>query len=592
MSTLRTSNLIHGSSSIKNIVLDTQGRAIFGPNSAQGRASLYVNPQNNRVGINNESPAVALDVDGDINATGTVSFTGDLNIDNGTLFVDSSSNRVGINTATPSTTLDVNGLIGIREGSSLVWHDASGNVAAQIFGDASDNLVFRNTSSLTERMRIDSSGNLLVGADSSASSGSIVQIREDEFGRNLDLIRSYDTANTPSRLRFSNSRGTAASPTAVVNQDLIGEMRFHGYDGNDYNNYCAAIQAAIDGVPGNDNMPGRLTFSTTADGSASPIERLRITKDGNILVGIETPGSNYRVSTTSYTPKVQISGNDVYALSLKRSNSACYLSLASDRTPQNDVAVGSITFNQRMPVINDLANIATIGALTDGTPTSASMPGRLSFQVTATNATSPAEVMRITSNKRVGINNDTTGAAESLQVSPTQGNTDQYCISTSLASTGSSFHFRMINGNGVVGSIKTSGSSTSYNESSDYRLKENIISITDGIDRIKKLKPSRYNFITEPGITLDGFIAHEAQTVVPESVTGEKDETEEQEYEITPAVVNNEGEQINPAVMGVRTAPVMQGIDKSKLVPLLTAALQEAIAKIETLEQRLSDAGF
>jgi predicted small secreted protein len=112
------------------------------------------------------------------------------------------------------------------------------------------------------------------------------------------------------------------------------------------------------------------------------------------------------------------------------------------------------------------------------------------------------------------------------------------------------------------GKIAMNGSSTSYITSSDYRLKENVINIADGITRIKQLLPKRFNFIVDANTTVDGFLAHEAQAVVPEAVTGEKD-----------------GEE-------------MQGIDHSKLVPLLTAALQEAIAKIETLEQRLTDAGL
>ena len=80
MSTLRTTNVIHGSSAISNIVLDNQGRAIFGPDSPQGRAALYVNAQNNRVGVNTESPSVALDVAGAINATGNVAFGGTLDV--------------------------------------------------------------------------------------------------------------------------------------------------------------------------------------------------------------------------------------------------------------------------------------------------------------------------------------------------------------------------------------------------------------------------------------------------------------------------------------------------------------------------------
>ena len=168
------------------------------------------------------------------------------------------------------------------------------------------------------------------------------------------------------------------------------------------------------------------------------------------------------------------------------------------------------------------------------------------------------EVMKITDNKRIGIHQGASGAAESLQVSPTGGSGDEYCIATQVAKTTAAFHFRILNGNGVVGSIKTNGSATSYNTSSDYRLKENVVDITDGITRVKQLQPRRFNFIADNATTLDGFLAHEAQTVVPQAVSGEKD-----------------GEE-------------MQSIDQSKLVPLLTAALQEAIVKIETLETKVT----
>ena len=108
-----------------------------------------------------------------------------------------------------------------------------------------------------------------------------------------------------------------------------------------------------------------------------------------------------------------------------------------------------------------------------------------------------------------------------------------------------------------VGNIISNGSSTSYNTSSDYRLKENEVLISDGITRLKTLKPYRFNWKTDPSTTVDGFFAHEV-TAVPEAVTGEKD-----------------GEE-------------MQAIDQSKLVPLLTAALQEAVGKIETLETKVA----
>ena len=120
-----------------------------------------------------------------------------------------------------------------------------------------------------------------------------------------------------------------------------------------------------------------------------------------------------------------------------------------------------------------------------------------------------------------------------------------------------------LNGGSTAGSIGMNASSVSFNTSSDYRLKENVVAISDGITRLKTLKPSRFNFKVDTDTTVDGFLAHEV-TAVPEAITGTKDEVDSD---------NN---------------PVYQGIDQSKLVPLLTAALQEEIAKREALETRIA----
>jgi len=113
-----------------------------------------------------------------------------------------------------------------------------------------------------------------------------------------------------------------------------------------------------------------------------------------------------------------------------------------------------------------------------------------------------------------------------------------------------------------VGRISTNSSSTSYVTSSDYRLKENVIPMSDSISRINQLKPSRFNFIINPEITVDGFLAHEVQDIVPEAIVGDKDEIDE------------EGN------------PVYQGIDQAKLVPLLVAAIQELEARVKELENK------
>jgi hypothetical protein len=149
-----------------------------------------------------------------------------------------------------------------------------------------------------------------------------------------------------------------------------------------------------------------------------------------------------------------------------------------------------------------------------------------------------------------------------------------------------------------VGSITYSNSATAYNTSSDYRLKENVEYDFDATTRLKQLKPARFNFIEDADTTVDGFLAHEVQDIVPEAITGTKDAMRDEEYEVTPAVeatYDDDGNILTeevPAVMGTRSVPDYQGIDQGKLVPLLVKSLQEALTKIETLESRLNDAGL
>tara|TARA_R110000772_G_scaffold6592_1_gene23101 strand:- start:191 stop:751 length:561 start_codon:yes stop_codon:yes gene_type:complete len=163
-----------------------------------------------------------------------------------------------------------------------------------------------------------------------------------------------------------------------------------------------------------------------------------------------------------------------------------------------------------------------------------------------------------------GFNNTTAGGAwssdgTSLHLSRSSNGCAWFNRSTT---TGSVQSFRY-NGTGV-GTISVTASATAYNTSSDYRLKENVVPLNGAIDRIKLLKPSRFNFTVDPDMTIDGFVAHEVSDVVPEAICGEKD------------AVDAEGN------------PEYQGIDQSKLVPLLTAALKEALTKIDSLETRIT----
>ena len=148
----------------------------------------------------------------------------------------------------------------------------------------------------------------------------------------------------------------------------------------------------------------------------------------------------------------------------------------------------------------------------------------------------------------------------------------------------------------TIANISVSSTTVTYGTGSDYRLKENVTDMSDGITRVKKLDPKRFNFIVKPDTICDGFIAHEVAEVVPEAIAGEKDATEPigdvkdadgktlQKGVVKPDEFDEEGH----TWTATGTQPVYQNIDQSKLVPLLTAALQEAIAKIETLETKVA----
>jgi hypothetical protein len=157
----------------------------------------------------------------------------------------------------------------------------------------------------------------------------------------------------------------------------------------------------------------------------------------------------------------------------------------------------------------------------------------------------------------VGISAGSYGAKITVQ------SATSYTIESRRTGTGGEGHLVFQNGNGAVGSIFTSGSTTLYNTSSDYRLKENATPITDALSRVNQLKPIRFNFIANADRTVDGFLAHEVKDIIPEAISGEKD------------ALNEDG------------TPHYQGIDQSKIVPLLVAAIQEQQAIIEDLKARI-----
>jgi hypothetical protein len=361
-------------------------------------------------------------------------------------------NRVGT-TLSPATGGDVVNLSAGTAGAPGITFN--GDVNTGIYSPGADQLSFSTNG--THRATVDSSGRLLVGTstaranffntttssifqvEGNLSSGSLGQAISHVYGENAALGGPY--------FIFGKHRsGSIGGTTLVASNDQLGAISFKGADGTEFVE-GARIQAFVDGTPGADDMPGRLVFSTTADGASSPTERVRITQSGDVFIGTTTSG-------------------------LSNSNGFGF----NNASGQSYLNVGH----------------------------------------------------------------------------PSGTNSGFEYIGFSYAGS-------------QIGSIRQSGTTgVSFNTSSDYRLKENVVPLEDATLRVKQLKPSQFNFIAEPSRTVDGFIAHEVQAVVPECVTGEKDAVDENDN------------------------PVYQGIDQSKLVPLLTAALQEALAEIESLKARVT----
>jgi hypothetical protein len=233
-------------------------------------------------------------------STLTEDSSGNLNIDSGTLYVDAINNRVGIGTTSPTYILDLNNAstyttIGLRQGGTLYGYVEGGSAQVKLGSNAAIPVNFEING--TEAARFDSSRRLLVGTSSvSAVTDGNINPRLEVEGTDgstgaIAVIRNSNDSNGAG-LVIAKSRGSAAgSNTSVSSGDTIGEIRFEGADGTQ-KRIAASIGTSVDGTPGANDMPGRLVFSTTADGASSPTERARFNNQGELLVGTTTRTAN------------------------------------------------------------------------------------------------------------------------------------------------------------------------------------------------------------------------------------------------------------------------------------------------------------
>ena len=513
---------------------------------------LLINPNGGNVGIGTTAPTNALTI--------------------------RASADDGIALTRPSNPATTHLLISTTEGGGdaySVKYETSNN--NQIFststgGGTGGNIIFRTSTSApsVERGRWDNAGRFLVGTSTARSNflnstvDAQAQIeRAGEGTGELSLVRNANSTSGP-LLLLGKSRGTTVGSNTIVSSgDQLGWISFGGSDGTEFVQ-GATIIAEVDGTPGANDMPGRLVFSTTADGASSPTERVRINQPySGTLKGILEVTRAYTDNSTTSTgwgikvlPNTGVdspadSGAFYYDSSSGVANYTTHYGIYIKNT---GAGTGEARYGGYFEVTSGSSNVSTYGVYAK-----ANTVGNEGLYGT----------IYAVRGEATSANTGTTGYVVGGYFSANNwANSRCLELSDAYSTSATKTLVTITRNSSTVGTITTTLSATAYNTSSDYRLKENVVPLTGAIDRLKQLPVHRFNFIVEPDKTVDGFIAHEAQAVVPECVTGTKDEVDAEDN------------------------PVYQGIDQSKLVPLLTAALQEALQKIEDLEGRLTAAGI
>ena len=515
--------------------------------TATGVASGYIGANSNGLNIGTDTAGLVFKTGvtggGSVGASGTER----MRID--------SSGRVGIGTATPGNTLHLSGTNGVgtrventsNSISAYSTLESSGALQANISGAG----VFTWVTGGGEKVRIDSSGRLGIGTSSP------VQILHVKAGTDANLIVD-NFGGGGGDLRISAINDAA---NANKNFQIQGDQLFFVAGG--------AERARLD-------TSGRLLVGTS---SARTIEPYGLGSDGQIAhtyesVGDTAPGPGIALGSSSTTARF---GPYLY---LFRSRGG---SVGSNTSVSSGDNLGTISFAGA-----DGTDVRTRGAAiyaeVDGTPGANDMPGRIVLSTTADGASSPTERMRLDNKGSLSLWNPSNTTAGPQDVDgrifaySDGSNSNLYVdsrrsdafvhINQSFGDTANRGAVAFYRNESQIGSISISSAQVFYNTTSDHRLKENVVDLEGATELVKQLQPRQFNFISEPDKVVKGFIAHEVQAIAPEAVTGEKDAEDE------------------------NGNPKYQGIDQSKLVPLLTAALQEAVAKIESLEARLTAAGI
>jgi len=509
-------------------------------------------------------------------------------------FTIDTTGKVGIGTSTPNSQsrLDVAGKINlsgldtafVSNGQPLIYRSGSdqgsypfntfGHLILQARGDGSNrDIVFATGTSGANKTVIDSSGNLGIGTTTARDKLEIkganngYSFRVNAEAQIVKLLSSDNTGATQGGFRFATDNGstelercridtdgdflvglTDALSTQTGSIQAAGPIIAKSYI-NAHTSNAAVLQyisnKAILRSYGATANSGIIQFNVGGGGDQTDFSAMTIDESGQVGIGVADPSVLLhlkRTSTTGYS-SAATTGDTTFLI-------------------ENDGAAGHATM-QFQVLSGGTANTgqATISAFPENASSKATALGfgvRNEFGSVKerVRVTSTGDLLiGRTSSGNTGNGHIIRGGDSAIFSRDSSGETVQVCRNDS---NGDLIQFRTgDSGNAAIcGEIVRTGATTvAYNTESDYRLKENEVAISDGITRLKLLKPYRFNFKAEPSKTVDGFFAHEVTPAVPEAIYGEKDDPNR-----------------------------MQGIDQSKLVPLLVAAVQELIGKVEALE--------
>jgi hypothetical protein len=267
-------------------------------------------------------------------ATIATSYTLTLPVDDGTAGQALITDGSGVLSWSTAASGDVYGPASATDNAVARYDGTTGKIiqnSAVTIADDGSTVIAANSASDGLRITQTGAGNALVVEDSANPDATPVVVAADgdvfigsptsiggAFADTGKLQISQNTGEaTQHNFTFVNSTGgsiayfnksrssTIGTNVIVQSGDTLGALSFAGADGTTYHR-AAQIQADVDGTPGTNDMPGRLVFSTTADGASSPTERMRINNAGNVGIGTSSPGAKLAVVGTGYSPAITL----------------------------------------------------------------------------------------------------------------------------------------------------------------------------------------------------------------------------------------------------------------------------------------------